>query len=920
MNRPNPDELLEKIQKDSEKEQRGKLKIFFGACAGVGKTFAMLAAAHMLRAQGLDVLVGVVETHGRDGTAKQLAGLDCLPPKVMQYRDRELTEFDIDAALARKPALILMDELAHSNVEGSRHPKRWQDVEELLAAGIDVYTTLNVQHLESLNDVVGQITGIRVMETLPDKVFDMADEVTLVDLSPEELLRRLQDGQVYRPHQAEQAGKNFFRKGNLIALREMALRRTADRVDVQMREYRADQSIQQVWQARERILLCVGPGAGAEQLVRVAARLAASMKADWLAVYVETPALQRLSDAERDTILKTLRLAHELGAETATLSGTSIGKVLLGYAHSRNASRVVVGKPGHSFLYRLFRPSVVDELTAVAADVDIHIVTRAQEASAEIKPPRRGNFPSIPADTDYRAYLWATAACIASSLIAAVIAPFFELVNVVMLYLLVVILISAKFGRWPGIFSSFLSVGVFDFFFVPPKLSFTVSDTQYLLTFAVMLIVALVISNLTSSLRYQAVIATLRERRSRSLYDLGKELASALTASHIVEISVHHLSGIFQSKIAVLLPDSHDKIREQVAGAGTIDLGIALDIGIAQWVYDHQEEAGLGTYTLPSSPALYLPLKAPMRTRGVLVICPQGADSKLSAGMAVPENRSLEAQRMIFLPEQRQLLDTFATQIALAIERVHYVEVAQDALISMESERLRNSLLSAISHDLRTPLTTILGIASSLKEQEAVNDAKNDVRGDLVEGLYEQAFRMNSLVTNLLDMARLQSGKVMLNKQWYVLDEIVGTALRAMQPQLKKHRVEVHLPAELPLLQFDAVLVERVLCNLLDNATKYAPADSLITISAQVHAHEVLVTVSDNGPGLPPGMETQVFDKFTRGEKESAKPGVGLGLSICQAIIQAHDGKIWASNHSPHGAMFVFSLPIGEQPTLPSLE
>ncbi|MFA6178466.1 MAG: DUF4118 domain-containing protein [Candidatus Methylopumilus sp.] len=926
MNRPNPDELLEKIQKDSEKEQRGKLKIFFGACAGVGKTFAMLAAAHMLRAQGLDVLVGVVETHGRDGTVKQLAGLDCLPPKVMQYRDRELTEFDIDAALARKPALILMDELAHSNVEGSRHPKRWQDVEELLAAGIDVYTTLNVQHLESLNDVVGQITGIRVMETLPDKVFDMADEVTLVDLSPEELLRRLQDGQVYRPHQAEQAGKNFFRKGNLIALREMALRRTADRVDVQMREYRADQSIQQVWQARERILLCVGPGAGAEQLVRVAARLAASMKADWLAVYVETPALQRLSDAERDTILKTLRLAHELGAETATLSGTSIGKVLLGYAHSRNASRVVVGKPGHSFLYRLFRPSVVDELTAVAADVDIHIVTRAQEASAEAQPPRRGNFPSIPADADYRAYLWATAACIASSLIAAVIAPFFELVNVVMLYLLAVILISAKFGRWPGIFSSFLSVGVFDFFFVPPKLSFTVSDTQYLLTFAVMLIVALVISNLTSSLRYQAVIATLRERRSRSLYDLGKELASALTASHIVEISVHHLSGIFQSKIAVLLPDSQDKIREQATDLYTgvamgkdmaLDLGIALDIGIAQWVYDHQEEAGLGTYTLPSSPALYLPLKAPMRTRGVLVICPQGADSKYPPGMAVSENRSLEAQRMIFLPEQRQLLDTFATQIALAIERVHYVEVAQDALISMESERLRNSLLSAISHDLRTPLTTILGIASSLKEQDTEQD---NVHKDLVEALHEQAFRMNSLVTNLLDMARLQSGKVMLNKQWYVLDEVVGTALRAMQPQLKRHRVEVHLPAELPLLQFDAVLIERVLCNLLDNATKYAPADSLINISAQVHAHEVLVTVSDNGPGLPPGMETQVFDKFTRGEKESAKPGVGLGLSICQAIIQAHDGRIWASNHSPHGAMFVFSLPIGVQPTLPSLE
>lgn len=938
MSRPNPDQLLEKIHKDSEKQQRGHLKIFFGACAGVGKTFSMLAAAHMLRQQGLDVVVGVVETHGREGTAGQLAGLPTLPLKSVQYRDRVLSEFDLDAALTRQPALILVDELAHSNVEGSRHPKRWQDVEELLASGIDVYTTLNVQHLESLNDVVGQITGIRVTETLPDKVFDLADEVTLVDLSPEELLRRLREGKVYRARQAEQAGQHFFRKGNLIALREMALRRTADRVDVQMREYRHDQAIQPVWQARERLLLCVGPGAQGEQLVRVAARLATNLKADWLAVYVETPALQRLSHAQRDTVLKTLRLAQELGAETATLSGTHIGQVLLAYARSRNAAKLVVGKPLRSLLSRCLRPSVADELTASASDIDLHMVARMPQDKPEQPLPRQ----RTPADGGYgrpayQGYAWAVAACAASSLAAALLAPYFELVNVVMLYLLGIILISARHGRWPGIFTSFLSVAIFDFFFVPPRLSFTVSDTQYLLTFAVLLTVALVISNLTSGLRYQALVATHRERRSRALYDLGKELASALTASHIVEISTHHLSGIFHARIAVLLPDAHEKIRtppQELPAAGASSgpadshaIATQIDLGIAQWVYDHQEEAGLGTYTLPSSAMLYLPLKAPMRTRGVLVIAPQYADTP-----DINSEAAAETRRMIFQPEQRQLLDTFATQIALAIERVHYVEVAQEALVSMESERLRNSLLSAISHDLRTPLTSIMGMASSLKQRHAASppvdagtrELAGYEQGELAHALHAQALRMNNLVINLLDMARLQSGKVQLNRQWHVLEEVIGTALHAMQPQLNDYAVSVQLPPELPLLLFDAVLMERVLCNLLDNASKYAPPGTQIIIRAQLHEaepqREVWVSVSDQGPGLPTGMETQVFDKFTRGEKESSKPGVGLGLSICQAITEAHGGRIWAGKQPVPGAVFVFSLPVAQPPSMPALE
>ncbi|MES2182533.1 MAG: DUF4118 domain-containing protein, partial [Pseudomonadota bacterium] len=736
-----------------------------------------------------------------------------------------------------------------------------------------------------------------------------ADEVTLVDLPAEELLQRLQEGKVYLPQQAAHAGKNFFRKGNLIALREMALRRTADRVDLQMREYRSSLSIQQVWQTKDRLLVCVGTGVESERLVRVAARLAQSLKSDWLAVYVETPKLQRRSDAQRDHVFKTLKLAETLGAETATLSGTEVASVVLTYARSRNVSKLVVGKSTRSSLARLIMPGVVDDLTNQATDIDVHVVSRekvlAEKSTHKLNETSDNQFAE---GSGLKGYYLAMATCMLTSAIASLLLTYFDLSNVVMLFLLGVILVSSKYGRGPGIFSSVISVASFDFFFVTPRFSFTVSDTQYLLTFAVMFMVALVISNLTSGLRYQAVIAMHRERRSRALYDLGKSLASALTSSHIIEISVHHLSGIFQSKLAILLPDSQEKITlsstnlfaDATSNHADSHRALELDAGIAQWVYGHQQQAGFGTDTLPSSPALYLPLQAPMRTRGVLVI--------------VPENK-----RMIFLPEQRQLLDTFATQIAIAIERVHYVEVAQDALVSMESERLRNSVLSAISHDLNTPLTTIVATADLLKQQTSIDDK----RYEYVAMLYEQSIRLRNLVINLLEMARLQSGKVKLNKQWQLLEEVVGTALRTMKQVLVAHQIEINLPDTLPLLAFDAVLIDRVLCNLLDNAAKYVPKNTKISIAAAIHGQEVWVSVTDNGPGLAENLKNQIFEKFTRGEKESSKAGVGLGLSICKAIIEAHGGKIWASNkHSTTnmhdtGAIFTFSLPLGVPPEIP---
>ncbi|WP_069268975.1 sensor histidine kinase [Paraburkholderia nodosa] len=906
MNRPDPDELLDRLQRDEEKSQRGRLKIFFGASAGVGKTFAMLQAARRRKDEGADVVVGIVETHGRKETLALIEGLEVIAPARIEYRGRLLAEFDLDAALARKPQLVLVDELAHSNVQGSRHLKRWQDVQELLDAGIDVFTTVNVQHLESLNDVVGQITGIRVWETVPDRVFDLADEVTLVDLPPEELLDRLREGKVYMPQQAEHAVRNFFRKGNLIALRELALRRTADRVDAQMREYRADQSIERIWQARERIIVCVGAGQESSNLVRAAARLASNQKADWLAVYVETPKLERLPDAIRKRTLDALKLASELGAETVTLQGDEVAPTVLAYARMRNVSKLVVGASSVRGWRARLRPSVAQQMVWSVRDIDVTLVNSGSVREAAERHDAMSGF----AGPDMRArrstpvsYAYALAICAAITAIAGMLLDRIAQTNLVMLYLLGAVFTAARLGRGPGVLFSFLGVAAFDFFFVPPRMSFTVADTQYLLTFAVMLMTSLVISHLTASLKRQAHLATLRERRTGAMFAMTRELGGALMTEQIIEIGMRHVSDVFQARTAILLPDSVEKVRPKVENPDPATALSDVDLDIAQWVYDQQKQAGHGTETLPAATALYLPLKAPMRTRGVIALL-----SERMAEFAVPE--------------QRRMLDTFVAQIALALERVHYVEIAQDALVSMESERLRNSLLSAISHDLRTPLTAIVGFASVLADQgAAVTGGPRAL--ELSEAIREEALRMNGLVVNLLDMARLEEGSMRLNRQWSSIEEVIGSALAGCRRMLGERKVQALVPADIPLVQFDAVLVERLFANLLENAAKYTPTGTPVTIDAsmlQDEAHRYVgVEVRDSGPGLPTGMESRVFDKFTRGEKESALPGIGLGLAICRAIVEAHGGRIGASNRVDMngkvlGACFWIMLPADETP------
>ncbi|NRR33218.1 two-component system sensor histidine kinase KdbD [Oxalobacteraceae bacterium] len=899
--RPDPDALLAQVQAMERKAARGKLRIYFGASAGVGKTYAMLAAARKLQADGQPPLVGVIETHGRSETAAMLAGLDVLPLKQVEYRGKKIAEFDLDAALARRPALILMDELAHSNAPGSRHPKRWQDVEELLDAGIDVLSTVNVQHLESLNDVVGGITGIRVAETVPDTVFDEADEVVLVDIPADELLARLKGGKVYQQQQAERASKNFFRKGNLIALRELALRRTADRVGDDVRAYRVEQSIDAIWKSGTALLACIGPRAGAEHTVRSTARLAGQLGAEWHAVYIETPALQRLSAARREQILRTLKLAADLGAITAVISAQEIALAAVDYARSHNLSKIVMARGHPSWPWRV---SHIKSIARHAPEIDLIEIGEPNQPSVAEAPRAAG--PDDEADSarikkHAPGYIWAAAASIGTALLATPLLAWLDLANIAMLFLLVVVLVAVRFGRGPSVLATCVSVACFDFFFVPPRFTFAVSDFQYLITFMVMLAVGLITGHLTADLRFQARVASQRERRSRALYEFARELSGALQTEQIFDITRGFIQRAFHARATLLVPDDEGRLSlpppSGIDSTANAHLSV-LDLGIAQWSFDRAENAGLGTDTLPASRIFYLPLVAPMRTRGVLAIEP-------------------EQRRWIWIPEQRQQLDTFAALAAIALERVHYIEVAQGALISMESERLRNSLLAALSHDLRTPLTSLVGLSESLAGSRP---ALAPAQLETATALHDEALRMSALVANLLDMARIQSGEIKFNLQWQPLEEVVGSALRASASQLKHHEVMTRLAPDLPLLRFDAVLIERVLCNLVENAAKYTPAGSHIGITAEPHGACVRVMVYDDGPGLPPGREEAIFEKFTRGERESAKPGVGLGLAICRAIVEAHGGRIDAAPSPAGGAAFVFSLPLGTPPAMPALD
>ena len=886
--RPDPDALLAQIRQEEQRQARGRLRIYFGSSAGVGKTYAMLVVARKLAAEGTDVVAGVVETHGRGETAALLEGLPVLPPAQIEYRGKVLSEFDLDAALARKPGLILVDELAHSNVAGSRHAKRWQDVEELLAAGIDVYSTLNVQHLESLNDVVGGITGIVVHETLPDTFFDSASEVVLVDTPADELIERLAAGKIYVPTQAERAAKNFFRKGNLMALRELALRRTADRVEDDVQAYRSERRVVQVWKTEGGLLCCIGPHEGAEHVVRSTAQLARQLAVTWHAVYVETPALQRLARARREGILQTVKLARDLGASTAVLSAQHIAQALVGHARQHNLSKLVLGHGGPAPLAWWPRRTLGQAMAALAPDIDRVEVGQSQRSRPPPSPRAASDEHATGTPGQARRYLLAIAACAATALASHALAPFFDLTNIAMVFLLAVVGVGVWLGRGPAVLAAFVNVLAFDFFFVPPRLSFAVADAQYLLTFAVMLVVGLVTGQLTAGLRFQARVATHREARSRALFEAARDLSNMLTHEQAVEVAQAVIGREFRARVVVYVLDADERLQPPKTDAD------GLDLGTAQWALDHHQAAGLGTDTLAGSAWLYLPLKATLRSRGVLAVRP-------------------DEPRFLMVPEQRQQLETFAALTAMALERVHYIDVAQTATVQMESERLRNSLLAALSHDLRTPLAALVGMAETLALSP---QALSGPQQGLATAIRDKSLRMTDMVTNLLDMARIQSGEIRLRVEWQSMEEIIGGALKAAHGALSERPLSIRIEPAAPLVECDAVLIERVLANLLENAGKYTPQSTPVEIEVQAVDGEMRVSVRDHGPGVAPGQEEAIFEKFTRGSAESATPGVGLGLAICRAIVGAHRGRIWVEPTQPHGATFVFSLPLGTPPAI----
>ena len=881
--RPDPNKLSKQIQPVDT--QRGHLKIFLGYVAGVGKTYAMLEAAHQRRSQGVDVVVGYIETHNRTETEELVQGLEVFPRKQVEYQNVISPEMDVDGVIARHPQLVLVDEFAHTNALGSRHAKRYQDVQEILAAGIDVYTTLNIQHLESLNDIVAQVTGVTVRETIPDRVIDEASEIEVIDLPPDELLMRLQEGKVYVPDQAARAIQKFFRKGNLTALREMSLRRAAERVDDQMRDYMQARAIQGIWAAGERLLVCISPSPLSERLVRTTRRLADELKAEWIALYVETPQFSSMSQDKRERVADILQLAEDLGARSYTLSSGSsmeaVSQTVIEFAHKNNVTKIVAGKPLRPRWQEFLRGSFVDKLIHRSKDIDVYVVASPDS-------------PSFPEDespwkvhSTLPRYLWSSLLVVMATLIGYFIGGDIEATNLVMVYLLTVVIAAIYLGRGPAIYASILGVLAFDFLFVHPVFTFSVSDTEYIITFIGLFLVGVVISQLTARASEQAKAAREREAETAELYDLSRDLASAADIEAIVSVLQKHLEQTFSRTITVLLPKGNRLIPRALSTGMTLN---EEEFAVADWVYRHAEPAGRHTNTLPTAQLRYLPLKTSNGVVGVLGVGkPMTSYSDLS-------------------PAQRRLMEAFANQGAQAIERAHLEEQNRQIALLQSAEKLQNTLLNSISHDLRTPLVAITGALSALDEKDVQID--EPTRNTLIENARGEADRLNRLVGNLLNMTRIESGAIKLRLEPCDVQDLIGTAIEQLGKRAEKNQIKVDIPVNYPLVSMDFTLMAQVIVNLLENAMKYSPEESLIEIVASMDDSKARLQILDRGVGIPSDDLFRVFDKFYRVQRPESVSGTGLGLSISKGIVEAHGGEVRAMNREGGGTILEVELPL----------
>jgi len=886
--RPSPDALLEAARR--EERRVGKLRIFVGAAPGVGKTYEMLQQAHARKKDGYDVVVGIVETHGRRDTEALLDGLEVIPRKHIEYKGQSLTEMDLDAIIGRRPQIVLVDELAHTNVEGSRHPKRYLDVEELMSHGIDVYTTVNIQHIESLNDVVAQITHVRVRETVPDAVFDRADAVELVDLTPDDLIQRLKEGKVYVPKQAERALEHFFSPANLTALRELALRRTAERVDEQLLSEMQAHAIQGPWPAGERILVCISEDPRAAGLVRYAKRLADRLHGPWTAVYVEGRRSLQLNEEERDRVADTLRLAEALGGEPVTLPAgdRNIAEDVIGYAQANNVTQIIIGKSTRTRWFEILHGSVVHDLVRRSGNISVHVISGDAVAGQPI--PKKSTRPAERDEAfDLRPYLASLVAVAVALGGAELVDHWIGVENVDLVFLTAVVGVAVRFGLWPSLLASFASALCYNFFFLPPIYTFTINDPHNIAAFALFTLVAIIVSGVAARSRTQTMAAMERARTTESLYSFSRKLAGAGTLDDVLWATAYQTALMLKVRVVLLLPE-YGTIAVK-AGYPPEDILDDADIAAAKWAWENDRVAGRGSETLPGAKRLFLPMRTGRGAIGVM-----GIDS--------------DKPGPLFTPDQRRLADALGDQGALAIERVRLVEEMDRVERVAETERLRSALLTSISHDLKTPLAAVLGSAGTLRDLGDKLSAAE--KADLLGTIIDESERLNRFIANLLDMTKLESGAITPNVALHDVGEIVGTALQRASRILTRHKVELELAPDLPMLELDAVLFEQVLFNLLDNAAKYAPPETTIRIQAFRNGDSVMLRVLDEGSGIPATDLEHIFHKFYRAQKaDQVRAGTGLGLAISRGFVEAMHGTIVASNRPDRsGAMFTINLPI----------
>lgn len=883
--RPSPDALLA----EAERENRGRLKIFLGAAPGVGKTYEMLMSGRAKLAEGIDVVIGVVETHGRKETEALVAGFEVIPRVLVDYKGRPLEEMDLDAVLARRPQLVLVDELAHTNVAGSRHPKRYLDVEELLSRGIDVYTTVNVQHVESLNDVVAQITRIRVRETVPDSIIDRADDIEVIDITPDDLLKRLHDGKVYLATTARRAVENYFSSGNLTALRELALRRTAQRVDDQLLSHMQSHAIAGPWAAGERVLVCVDEHARGPSLVRYARRLADRLRGPFVALNIETARTAGVSDAGKDQLAASLRLAEQLGGEAVVLPGQHVAAEIVRYAAANNVTHIVIGKPVKPQWREWLQGSVSHELIRHAGDISVHVIAGTAEQGVK---PAAGLVHVTQSRFELAPYLWSAGYVLVALGAGLLLDRVLDVTNIALVFLMAVLAAALSFGLGAALFASLLSAFALNYFFLPPLYTLNISDPESVVALGFFLGVAFIASNLTSRVQRQAAAARQRARTTEDLYLFSKKLAGTGTLDDVLWATAYQIASMLKLRVVLLLPENGSiAVKAGYPPEDTLD---EADVAAARWAWEHDRAAGRGADTLPGARRLYLPLKTGRTPVGVV-----GLDNDKTGPLLTPE--------------QRRLLDALTDQAAVAIERIQLVEDVERAKLAAEADRLRSALLTSISHDLKTPLAAILGAAGMLREPP--DGLLKDDEAELLGTVVDESERLNRFIANLLDMTRIESGAMAPNAGLNFVGDIVGTALQRTRKITAEHRVAVDIPADLPMLNIDPVLFEQVLFNLVDNASKYAPEGTTIALKGWADGAAVVLQVIDEGPGIPAEDLERVFDSFYRVRKgDQVRAGTGLGLSICRGFVEAMGGSITAGNRQDRsGAIFTIRMPIPKQ-------